>query len=245
MKRSSKSAGTTCIPVIAMAGIVAGGCLLPDARARAADFTGNIATLTTDYVWRGTTQTRGNPAAQAGLKVSGDSGFYLSAWGSNVKFAPGSDAASELDFVAGWSQGLGPDWSLDVNVLRYHYPGTAQDLDWTELNGTLAFRDHYWASVGWSDQALGYDAHGVYTLLGARFPLSRYFRLEATLGHYFLDDTVLARSGYTHGSLSTVWAFDAPFELRLTAHATDARAKTLFGNAAADHRIEAALQASF
>lgn len=244
MKLEPKSTSKIRIPIVALAGITVCACLLPDARARAVDLTGQ-ATLTTDYVWRGSTQTRGNPAAQAGFKVSGESGLYLSAWGSNVEFGPGSDAGSELDIAAGWRGHLGRNWALDAGIVRYHYPGTVRDLDWTELNGTLTYRDNYWASAGWSDQALGYDAQGLYTLLGARLPISRHIRLEATLGHYFLDDAVLARSGYTHGSLSAVWAFDAAFEVRLTAHATDARAESIFGHDAAGNRIELALQASF
>ncbi|HPW14053.1 MAG TPA: TorF family putative porin, partial [Thermomonas sp.] len=68
------------------------------ADASAADLSGN-ATLTTDYVWRGSTQTQGDPAVQAGFKVSGASGLYASAWGSNVKFAPETHASSELDFT--------------------------------------------------------------------------------------------------------------------------------------------------
>jgi hypothetical protein len=56
---------------------------------------------------------------------------------------------------------------------------------------------------------------------------------------------VVAEDGYTHGSVSAVWAFHAPFELRVTAHGTDSNAKRIFGEDFAGSRIEAALQASF
>src|SRR5690349_23026739 len=78
--------------------------------AQAVTFNGN-ATLTTDYVWRGSTQSDGDPAAQAGFKVSGDTGFYASAWGSSIKFAPGLEASTELDFTLGWSRTLSDDWA--------------------------------------------------------------------------------------------------------------------------------------
>ena len=71
------------------------------------------------------------------------------------------------------------------------------------------------------------------------------FRFEAIAAHYFLDDAVVAEDGYTHGALSAIWAFQAPFELRMTAHATDSDAKAVFGDDFAGSRIEAALQASF
>lgn len=230
-------------PLIALAVAILGGMAIAS-QTKAADLSGNAA-LTTDYVWRGSTQTSGDPAVQAGFKVSGDAGLYASVWGSNVKFAPGSDASSEFDFTVGWGKSLSDDWTVDVNVLRYQYPSTAVDLNWTELNATATYKGNYWASLGHSNEALGYDASGTYAQLGAKFPVNDAFRVEATVAHYFLDDAVVARDGYTHGSLGAVWAFKAPFELRVSAHATDTDAKAIFGEDYAGARIEAALQASF
>lgn len=214
------------------------------AAAPAASLDGN-ATLTTDYVWRGSTQSDGEPAAQAGVKVSGDCGVYASAWGSSIEFAPELDASSELDFTLGWSKTLSDDWAVDVNVLRYVYRGTSVDLDWTELDGTLTWRNNYWFSAGWSNEALGYDHSGLYTQIGARFPLNDRFRLEALLSHYFLSREVVARSGYTHAQVNAIWRFHAPFELRLSGHASDSHAEAIFGEDSAGARLEAALQAAF
>jgi uncharacterized protein (TIGR02001 family) len=155
--------------------------------AQAAEVTGN-ATLTTDYVWRGSTQTQGDPAVQAGVKVAGESGFYGSVWGSNVEFAPETHASSEFDFIVGWGRSFNDDWALDVNVLHYRYPSTAVDLDWTELNGSLTWKGNYWVSLGWSNEALGLDESGLYGLLGARFPINDRFRFEAALAYYDLAE---------------------------------------------------------
>ena len=220
------------------------GLMAFGSQAKAADVTGN-ATLTTDYMWRGSTQTQGDPAVQAGFKVSGASGFYASVWGSNVKFAPETEANTELDLTVGWGKALSDDWAVDANVLHYRYPSTAVDLDWTELNGTLTYKGNTWVSVGYSNEALGYDADGVYALVGAKFPVNDRLRLEASAAHYFLDDAVVARSGYTHGWLSAVWTVKGPLEARLTVHATDNNAKAIFGDDYAGSRVEAALQASF
>lgn len=214
--------------------------------ARAADVTGGMA-LTTDYVWRGTTQTQGDPAAQAWVKVAGDSGVYASVWGSNVEFAPEIRASSEFDFTLGWSRAFDDDWAVDVNLLHYRYPATTFDLNWTEINGTVTYAGNYWASLGYSNEVFGIEKTGVYALVGARFPVSDTLRFEAAVAHYALDD--LDDDGrdddYAHGQLSAIWAFKAPFEARLTAHATDSKAKAFFGEAFAGDRIEAALQASF
>ena len=210
----------------------------------AADLTGNAA-LTTDYVWRGSTQTSGDSAVQAGFKLAGESGLYASAWGSNVEFAPGTKASTELDFSVGWNTALGDDWTLDASLLRYQYPATTTDLNWTELNGTLTWKNQAWVSVGHSNETLGYDASGTYVQAGVRVPVNDAFRIEASLGHYALNDAVVARAGYSHAQLSATWAFKSPFELRLSAHGTDGRAKAIFGDATAGTRFEAALQANF
>lgn len=248
MKQRFTQAREARIPLVFAAGAIA-GLLLLGANARAAEFSGTAA-LTSDYVWRGSTQTQGDPAVQASFKVASDSGFYGSVWGSNVEFAPEVEASSEFDITLGWGKALGEDWAVDVNVLHYRYPGTTVDLDWTELNGTVTWQGNYWASVGVSDEALGADASGTYALVGAKFPVNDRLRFEATVAHYFLDDAVFARDGYTHGLASAVWAFKAPesgptVEARLTAHATDSAAEAIFGDDFAGSRIEAAVQASF
>lgn len=244
MNRCTMSPRLGAIPLAIAVAAGIGPCA-PDARA---DVTpgGNLS-LTTDYVWRGTTQTQGDPAVQAGFKVAGESGFYGSVWASNVEFAPATHASSEFDFALGWAGRLGDDWVLDANVLHYRYPSTTVDLDWTELNGSLTWNNNYWVSLGWSNEALGFDADGIYALLGARFPLNDRFRFEAAVARYDLADLDGDQrdDGYAHGLISAVWAFEPPFEARLTAHATDAGAKAFFGEDFAGNRIEAALQASF
>ncbi len=218
--------------------------MLAGANAHAATLSGN-ATLTSDYVWRGTTQTQGDPAVQAGFKLASDSGFYGSVWGSNVEFAPETHASSEFDFTVGWAGNLSKDWALDVNLLRYQYPSTTVDLNWTELNGTLTYAGNYWLSMGYSNEALGGEEDGLYTQVGAKFPINDVFRIEGALGYYYLDGYSTAADSYTHGQLSAVWAVKAPLELRVTAHATDSNAEDIFGKDFAGDRIEAAVQASF
>lgn len=200
------------------------------------------ATLTSDYVWRGSSQSDGDPAAQAGVKVITASGWYGSGWGSTVKFPGATDARSELDLTAGWSGALSPDLSLDINLTHYRYPSTSLDLDWTEANATLSWRQNQWLMLGYSNDALASAENGVYAQLGVKIPLSDRWRIEAAAGSYWLDNANHDR--YAHAQLSGIWIFSAPFELRLTAHATEGDAQRLFAGAAGT-RAEVALQASF
>ena len=99
---------------------------LLEAATPAASPDGN-ATLTTDYVWRGSTHRR-RPALQVGFRLSGDRGLYASAWGSSIRFAPELDAGIELDMTLGWSKPPSDDWAVDVNLLRYAYPRTRRSI---------------------------------------------------------------------------------------------------------------------
>ncbi|MFR0657359.1 TorF family putative porin, partial [Pantoea sp. SIMBA_079] len=66
-------------------------CLgLLSAGAAHAEVSGSI-TLTSDYLFRGITQTDGEPALQGGLEWAGDSGFYVGAWGSSISWLSDSD----------------------------------------------------------------------------------------------------------------------------------------------------------
>lgn len=102
--------------------------------------TANVA-LTTNYVWRGVSQTAEEMAIQGGFDYAHASGFYLGVWGSNVNFGNdaitsslGDGASMELDVYGGYKfTAAAVNW--DVGVLRYMYPGADSSLkyDFTEL----------------------------------------------------------------------------------------------------------------
>ena len=112
---------------------IACAVLLACAGEAAATVSGTAA-LTSDYVFRGVSQTNGDPAIQAGFEWT-DAGFYAGAWGSNVSWLSdlSTDAAKisssvELDAYAGYRGQLLPSVftdtvKFDVGALYYWYPG--------------------------------------------------------------------------------------------------------------------------
>ncbi len=86
-------------------------------------FSGSAA-ITSDYRFRGITQTQNDPAIQAGFTLAHTSGLYFGLWGSNVDF--GEDSPSlELDPSLGFATNLSSlpgKPLLDVGVLYYNYP---------------------------------------------------------------------------------------------------------------------------
>lgn len=221
--------------------VLAGAAALLVAQTAIAATPSGSAALATDYVWRGTSQTRGDTAVQAGVRLESASGWYSSLWRSNVEFTPETQASHELDLVAGWSGAVAPHWSLDLNLTRYLYPSAAVALDWTDVVATTTWRSNYWLQAAWSDDALATGEAGTYLQLGARLPVGERVHLEAELGRYWLGGA--DGSDYTHAQLGAVWAFRAPFAFRVTAHATDSAAEALFPGVAGS-RLEAALQLS-
>ena len=231
-----KSKGMIVASAAALAGLLCAGSVQAQVQVS------GTAALTSDYVWRGSSQSDGDPAAQVGAKVTVGSGWYASAWGSNVSFTPDSGARSEFDLVAGWSGALSPDWSLDANLTRYVYPGTGRALDWTELNVTTTWKQRAWLQVAHSNDALAGGRRGTYAQLGVRVPLNERVRLEAAVGQYWL--ATAQGPDYLHGQLSAIATLTPAWELRATVHDTDSAAKRLFpGNAGG--RWELALQGSF
>ena len=86
---------------------------------------------TSDYIFRGISQSRRDPALQAGVDMTYGI-FYAGAWGSHVNFGsnldgplgtPGTHIADiEVDFYAGIKPVLGPV-TFDLGVIYYSYFG--------------------------------------------------------------------------------------------------------------------------
>ena len=93
--------------------------------------------LTTDYIWRGVSQTNNDPSIQGSFDLAHESGLYIGAWASNVEFGDQRNSM-ELDIYAGFANETDFNGTLpfalsyDVGVLRYEY--TSQpDFGFTEL----------------------------------------------------------------------------------------------------------------
>ncbi|MBU0751704.1 MAG: TorF family putative porin [Gammaproteobacteria bacterium] len=129
--------------------------------------TGNF-TLATDYRFRGISQTFKLPTVQGGIDYSHDSGFYLGTWASNVSGLQYTNGASlEMDFYGGFKFAAAKDWTFDLGVLHYNYPGafwnnTAPSTGTTKFNNTEVY-----AAVGYKWASLKYS-HTVTDLFGIR-----------------------------------------------------------------------------
>lgn len=85
--------------------------------------------IVSDYRYRGISQSRLLPAAQAGADIAHKSGLYLGAWGSSIRWIKDNSTAGqpikgpvELDIYGGYKFSLG-DVGVDLGALRYQYVG--------------------------------------------------------------------------------------------------------------------------
>lgn len=94
-------------------------------------------TLVSDYVFRGVTNTVGDPALQGSFDYSHDSGVYASLWASSVKFRENADvpavdtvdeASLEIDYYLGMSGDFSDNLSWDAGLNYITYPGAEDDL---------------------------------------------------------------------------------------------------------------------
>jgi|SaaInl5LU_22_DNA_1037371.scaffolds.fasta_scaffold24100_2 uncharacterized protein (TIGR02001 family) len=144
---------------------------------------GNVG-LTSNYFWRGMSQTADEASVSGGLDYSADSGFYLGTWVANVDFGETDATSYELDLYGGYSGEIS-GISYDVGYISYLYPD-GDDLDFAELYLSVGFGP---ASITYYDQIedsdASYDKETSYVSLDIEFPVDD----EISIGlHYGMND---------------------------------------------------------
>jgi uncharacterized protein (TIGR02001 family) len=225
-----------------------------------AELSGSAA-LTSDYLFRGLSQTNGDPAVQAGFEFAGESGIYLGTWGSNISWlsdlsATGSEISSslELDVYGGYRGQFSDSVSFDVGAIYYYYPGDFpggfNSADTTEIYfgiGVGFFSAKY--SYALTD-LFGYgnsDGSG-YLEVGGDWELSDGWALSAHAGHQSIEGSGNGAFDYTDFKLGVSKAFENGFDVALAYVDTDAEAAlytNAFGNNIADATLTLTLTKSF
>jgi uncharacterized protein (TIGR02001 family) len=167
-------------------------------------------TAVSDYDFRGITQSAGDPALQASLDYANDSGWYVGAWGSNIKF--GVDPASglddpkfELDVYAGFTKSLDSGLSYDLGGVYYTYPEET-DFNYAELYAGLGYTDKsglsikgkFFFSPDWGGKSTSGSPTAEYLSGDLSVPLPSNFSIIAHAGYSFgefWDDSKDAGAG--------------------------------------------------
>lgn len=95
-------------------------------------------TLTSDYRFRGQSQTDRDAAVQGGIDYAHTSGFYASIWASTIDFNDAQQSLAEVDFLAGYTHQISESTAGSAAVAYYWYPDSSPaNYDYVELIGNL------------------------------------------------------------------------------------------------------------
>ena len=144
--------------------------------------------VTSDYVFRGYSQTSEDPAIFGGVDVTIGS-FYAGAWASNVDF--GDDTDAEVDIYGGYRTEVS-GFAVDVGVVGYLYVSqpAGADYDYAEFKAAAsrAFGPvTLGAAVYWSPDFFGADEEATYIEANAAFSPAVKWTVSGAVGHQALD----------------------------------------------------------
>jgi uncharacterized protein (TIGR02001 family) len=203
-------------------------------------WSGSIA-ATSNYIYRGISQTYNGAALQLGGNYQSSFGWFAGAWGSNVDPYPGGGRTfEELDVYAGLIRPLSADFTVKGTYTHYAYLQDPRGghYDYDEIALSVAYSDLVAATVSYQPNYTSYSDLGfayrrpaaAYELTG-RWPLR--FGVAATAGAGYYDLHHLFGLGYWAGDVGLSYVYKH-LALGVSRFFADANATTLYEDASAN-----------
>jgi uncharacterized protein (TIGR02001 family) len=148
-------------------------------------------TGTNNFMYRGVSLSSNGAAMQGEVKLTLDSGFYTSLWGSNTVLGSSifeyGGPGLEGNFRAGYANQINDDFAFDIGYLRTFYPGTKQgggnlNLDFNDFYATLFYKD-FSAGISYSDDYFGETGSALYSFAEYKAPVIDKLMLRALVGY--------------------------------------------------------------
>ncbi|MCW8828986.1 MAG: TorF family putative porin [Gammaproteobacteria bacterium] len=151
---------------------------------------------TSNYMWRGVTQSDDGAAVSGGVDYAHEAGFYAGTWTSSL-----AGGEYELDLYAGYGGEAG-DFGYDVGVISYQYPVSETYFHEAYFNGNfniLSFGAAYTLGSD-DDDSPAFSQDDIYVYAGLESEVAAGITMGATIGSYsFENDSDL---DYNHFALS-------------------------------------------
>jgi uncharacterized protein (TIGR02001 family) len=212
---------------------------------RVCSTTANVG-VTSDYVFRGISQSNEEAAIQGGVEFSCGK-FYAGFWGSSIAFENGT----EIDIYGGYKTSIGR-FNLDVGFIYYGYPGQFSGVaDYWEVKAGVSTDVWKGGTVGATvfyspEYTFNTGEVATYELsLSQALPKIGMFTptFSATYGYSdFLDFGVLS---YSYWNAGVSFSFLEKWSLDLRYHDTDNEGFALINGSLADERFVATLKYTF
>ncbi len=190
---TSKFARAVCGLMLLAGGVVAQEAESPHSWSGAA-------ALSTDYIYRGQSQTGNNPAVSGTLNykytTGGFADVYLGTWASNINFG----GNIEIDWYGGLSGTFGESGvGWEAGFLYYQYPGSGDGSDLDFVEGHLGLSYTFENIPGtpsanvkahWSPEWQLDSGDSLYTEGNVSFVLPYEFGLSVHVAHQAVDDNL-------------------------------------------------------
>jgi uncharacterized protein (TIGR02001 family) len=184
-----------------------------------AQVTGNLG-LTSDYRFRGISQSQNAPAVQGGVDYSHSSGLYIGNWNSSVSSQVYTNGAGvESDLYAGYKKDVYKGITIDVGSYNYFYPRataarTGSNFDTYEAFAGVSYKDLIGAKYS---QTLGNGYFGTvnakntnYTQVDAKLPIPVVANLSAVA--HFGHTNVANSSNLDYNDINAGFVYTLPKE---------------------------------
>ncbi len=154
---------------------------------------GNIG-ATSDYVWRGNTQSNGDASISGGIDVDLGNGFAVGVWTASLGGNQDSDSADyETDLYGSYSFDVG-SIGVEVGYIAYQYPGVAasgNDFEEYFVSADFGLVSVSYFRLDNAEDATQNDNKGTYLSIDTGFELNDGWSLGL---HYGEEDFDIAAS---------------------------------------------------
>jgi uncharacterized protein (TIGR02001 family) len=126
-----------------------------------------------DYKLNGLSQTSSQPVLRFAADYEHSTGLFAGGFAANAEYAVENHSASQRDSQASLYAGYlrrGGNWSGNVSLARYVYPGVSPDYDYAELSAGIAYKNRYFVVYSRSSDYLSLGQRAYQYRAGIRLP---------------------------------------------------------------------------
>ena len=165
-------------------------CLLSAPESAASELSG-VATLTSEYIYRGRSASSGDPAIQFGLDYEHDGGVFAGVWASTIDLRSATgERDTELDYYVGFNYAFDAPVSVAATLVRYTYPGHSgpRGYDYNELLLTATLDQRYSLEFGYTNDYYGRGWIGRHWEVRGDWPVADAWVISGGVGYTDLTD---------------------------------------------------------
>ena len=216
---------------------------------------GGILAVTSDYIYRGVSESDGRAALQADVHADTPGGTFAGVWASTREHALEPQSAYDFEMYLGHRFDLSGAWNATLSARSHYFPGASEASDdFQELSAALTWLDRWTLSVSaipnavryWHYRRLTRSPAGIAETTG-QWLIGEGLFVTGGTGYYRSSGTgagLQAATGYAYGNAGFAferrrWRLDIGYFL------TENQARELFPYPIARQRVAGTLSWRF